>query len=407
MGLQRASEESPLVLFVDDLQWADPTTLSLLHYLARNISTDRILILGTYRPEDIKLEVDGKPHYLVTAMQNMSREHLFENLELKRFDLTVTGNLVESALGPNSFEVAFFERVYKETEGTPFFVLEVLKLLIEDGVIVKNEVWDLKADIGTIDIPSKVYDVIKRRLDRLIAEQREILECASVIGEEFTTDILEKATDMRRMTLLKNLGLIEKSHQLILYLRDKYRFNHAKIKEVLYNGIAEELRREYHLIVADTLEEVYADRLNEVVSDLAYHYSEARNNKAKAYLIKAGDRAKDRFANEEAVRFYTTAIPMIEEGEELISTHVNLGNIHSILGDLESAMKNYDLAYGLEKDDLKRVGLHILKSQVCEKKGDYRGLKEECDNGLALIGDKETEEKAALLVIMGGLHART
>ena len=190
LGLQRASVDAPIVLFIDDLQWADPTTLNLLHNLARNIGTHGILILGTYRPEDIKLEVDGKPHFLVTAMQNMSRESLFEEVGLKRFDSQDTRSLVESALGPNSLEGPFFERVYKETEGTPFYVLEVLKLLIGDRAIVKDEIWKLEADIGSIDIPSKVYDVIKRRLDRLIEEQRELLEFAAVIGEEFSTDLL-------------------------------------------------------------------------------------------------------------------------------------------------------------------------------------------------------------------------
>jgi len=282
-----------------------------------------------------------------------------------------------------------------------------LKLLIEDRAIVKDEVWNLETDIGAIDIPSKVYDVIKRRLDRLIEEQRELLEFAAVIGEEFSTNILERTTDMRRLTLLKNLSTIEKVHQLIRYLQERYKFSHAKIREVLYNGISEELRREYHLIVADTLEEVHKDRIDEVVSDLAYHYSEARNNKAKAYLIKAGDKAKDRFANEEAIKLYKTAIPMIDDEEELISTYGNLGNIYSLLGDLENAIENYDTAYGLEKDDVKKVDLHIRMSFVHEKKGDYDSVNVECKKGLDLIGDAETVEKADLFIIMGGVNTRT
>jgi predicted ATPase len=409
MGLRRASAEQPVLLFLDDLQWADPTTLNLLHYLARNTRDDRILILGTYRPEDVIRSEDGRPHALETAMQNMSREHLFERIELQRLGPEETKGIINSALGKINFDEGFFEKAYKETEGTPFFVLEVIKLLIENRAMVPGEdgVWELVLDLDGLDIPSKVYDVVKRRLDRLIQEQRELLECASVIGQEFSTDILERTSEMRRITLLKNLSEIEKNHQLIQFLQDKYRFNHAKVHEVLYNGISEGLRREYHRIVGETLEELYADKMGELVSDLAYHYYEAGDKKAKEYLVKAGDRARERFANEEAIRFYESALQMIEVEEERRAIHENLGKVLTHIGEMDGAQEHYNKAYELEKDDVKKADLHIQISNIYERKGDYKGVMGECVKGLELIGDKEIHERADLLVVKGSVYLRT
>ncbi|KYK26538.1 MAG: hypothetical protein AYK23_02930 [Candidatus Proteinoplasmatales archaeon SG8-5] len=408
MGLRRASARRPVLLFLDDLQWADPTTLNLLHYLARNTREERILILGTYRPEDVIRGEDGRPHQLETSMQNMSREHLFERIELQRLGPEDTKGIINSALGKINFDDGFFEKAYKETEGTPFFVLEVIKLLIENRAVVPGEdgVWELVLDLDGLDIPSKVYDVVKRRLDRLIQEQRELLECASVIGQEFSTDLLERTTEMRRITLLRNLSEIEKNHQLILFLQDKYRFNHAKVHEVLYNGISEGLRREYHRVIGETLEELYTDRMDEVVSDLAYHYHEAGDAKAKEYLVKAGDNARGRFANEEAIRFYRSSLGMLE-GEEQRPIHENLGKVLTHIGEMDGALEHYNEAYGLERDDVKKADLHIQISNLLEKQGDYKGVMEECVKGLGLIGDRDVPERADLLVVKGGVNLRT
>jgi predicted ATPase len=192
LGLQRASAEKPLLIFLDDLQWADPTTLNLLHYLARNTRKDRVLMLGTYRPEDITQGYDGKPHQLETAMQNMSREDLLEKVELSRLGRDSTESLINGILGVAKFEPGFYDKIHKESDGTPFFVLEVVKLLVEEHAIAKDEAgaWRLMKELDKLDLPIKVYDVVKRRLDRLMKEQRKILDCASVVGEEFQSDII-------------------------------------------------------------------------------------------------------------------------------------------------------------------------------------------------------------------------
>ncbi len=388
LGIQRASMEKPLILFLDDLQWSDPSTLNLVHYLSRNTRDSRVLILGTYRPEDIVEAHGGKTHQLETAMQNMNREDLFEKIELKRLGQEDTGMIINSALGKTSFDDKFLNKIYKETGGTPFFILEIIKLLVEDGSISPTEdgIWELKAELEDLEVPSKVYDVIKRRLDRLIKEQREILECASVVGEEFGSDVVASTIGLNRIQLLKNLSEIEKSHKLIHSFEKKYIFDHAKIREVLYNGIMDELKQEYHRIVADTIAEIHRDNLDEVINELAHHYYEAGDERAGEYLIKAGDMAKERYANEEAIRFYESAIK-ISGNEANAGIFENLADIQTLIGEYDIAIRYFEKAKESAKDN-------EVKARNLRKVGDAYVNKGEFDRALKILADaKEVVEE--------------
>ncbi|KYK31253.1 MAG: hypothetical protein AYK23_04070 [Candidatus Proteinoplasmatales archaeon SG8-5] len=396
LGLQRVSAEHPLIIFLDDLQWADPSTLNLLHYLARNTRGNRILILCTYRPEDI-LGRDGT-HPLETAMQNMSREDLFERLELRRLDPEATGEVVSSVLGRTDLDDEFHRRIYRDTGGTPLFILEVVKLLVEDGTLKRDDAgaWTLTMDPGGLDIPSKVYDVVKRRLDRLMREQKDILECASVVGEEFGSEVVGKTTGINKMELLKNLSEIERIHRLIRSSQQKYVFDHAKVREVLYNGIIEELRREYHRLIAETLADIHAEDEDKVLSELAYHYYEARDPKAGGYLVMAGDRARERYANEEAIRLYTWALDFADEDVK-VRTWEKLGDIEFMLSEYERARENFEKAREAAADN-------ETVARMMRKLGDYltrRGKYDEAVetyNAAILLIDEKSVEAARLLI---------
>ncbi len=413
LGLQRLSSDKPNLLFLDDLQWADSSSLALLHYLARNTKENKTLILGTYRPEDIMESQDGKIHQLETAMQNMNREDLLEKMILERLGQVDTEKVMESTLGKVSFEKGFLDKVYRETEGTPFFLLEILKLLVEDGAIARREdgIWRLVTDIDKLDVPTKVYDVVKRRLDRLRKEQREILECASVVGEEFSLDVLEKTTEMRRLTLLKNLSDIEKSHKLIHYLKDKYRFDHGKIREVLYNGISEELRREYHRIVADTIAELNKENLVEVVSGLAHHYYKAGiNEKAAKYLIDVGAHAWTDYGADEAIKAYERALEVAEDLCVKIDALLGLSKIHEFVGEVDIAIEESGQARGYAMD----CGDKTLEAKVLlqdgklkELRGDYDSAMELYERSLRIKEELEDGQGMAKTYNSMGVIART
>lgn len=372
LGIQRASAEKPLLIFLDDMQWADPTTLNLLHYISRNTIKNNILILGTYRPEDVMESEEGKTHPLETTLQNMSREDLFGKIELKRLGLDETRKIIRSALGSDSFGDDFFAKIHREAGGTPFFVLEVLKLLIDSKAISQDEdgIWNLVTDIDALNIPSKVYDVIKRRLDRLMIEQKEILECASVIGEEFGSEVVGKMAGLEKLQVLKNLSEIEKTHKLVQYMGDNYRFDHAKIREVLYDGIGGELRKEYHRMAGDKITELHKDNQDEVINVLAYHYYEAGDGRAGEYLVRAGDAAKERYANEEAIKLFTDALEYVDGNKKLVLLE-KLADVQALTGKYDLAIENFEKAEVSTDDSETRANMLRKIGSAYEKMGDY------------------------------------
>ncbi len=386
LGLQRLSSEQPIVLFLDDLQWADHTSLKLLHYLSRNTRSNRIFMIGTYRPEDILQSDEGKPHQLRTTLQNMRREDLFNEMELKRLDEKTVKDFLDNLFGEVDPEGRLAQRLYKESDGNPFFLLEVVRMLVEEGHLRKDDdVWKIVETFEEVNIPSKIYDVVVRRLDRLIEDQKDLLECASVVGEEFESEVVGKVSGMDRIKLLKNLSKIEKVHNLIHLIRDRYMFDHRKVYEVLYNGINEELKKEYHKIVAETYQELYKDDLDMVLDKLAHHLYRAGDKKAGAYLLELGDSAKDGYSNEEAIDFYQKALPLLERNELIKRAQEGLGDVYFILGEYVNAIEHYKKAMNEIDDGIKKADLHRKMANVYEHKGDLDRSLEESREGLKLL----------------------
>ncbi len=391
LGMQRISSERPVVLFLDDLQWAEPTTLKLLHYISRNTRRNEILILGTYRPEDILQLDDGKAHPLKTTMQNMSREGLLDEIELKRFDNPATEKFIRNTLKDLEFKDEFVRKLYRESEGNPLFLLEAIYMLAEEGYLIREEgKWILKGDILGIQIPSKVYDVVVRRLDRLLQEQREMLECASVIGEEFESGVLGDIIGVNRIKLLKNLNDIERAHRLIHSMKNKYRFDHTKIREVLYNSINKELRVEYHRVVAESFEMLYEDNIDDYTEHIAHHYFKAEDERAVGYLLNAGAKAKDRYANEEAIEWYVDAVCLSSE-DELKKIYKGLGEVYKIIGEYDSSLENYQKALELESVDKDRASLYGNLAEVYNDRGEYLRSLEYAEMGISLAEEGDLE----------------
>ncbi len=405
MGIQRASVENPLIIFIDDLQWADKTTLNLLHYLARNTRNNRVLILGTYRPEDIIKPPDQRTHQLQSTLQNMSREDLLDVIEIERLAPIDTKEILLSALDSAALKDDFCNRIHNETEGNPFFVIEVIKLLVEEGFIAKNVhgSWETSTDMKDLDIPSRIYDVIQRRLDRLMDDQREILECASIEGKEFRSEVIGNILDMDRLKLLKNLSSIENTHRLIHSIPNKYCFDHTKITEVLYNGIIKDLRMEYHRIVGDTIMELYKDRTHEVVSELAHHYYKAEDERASEYLLESGNQAKKGYSNDEAVSFYIKALE-VAKPEQRIAILENLGDVLSLMGDNDKAIGYLQDAVKTTKDNKAKLLRKIAEVHV--KKGEYDTALKVISEAKEMLEENNTIEHSRILFGEGYVHTR-
>jgi pimeloyl-ACP methyl ester carboxylesterase/predicted amidohydrolase len=369
------SGKQPILLFIDDLHLADTPSLSLLYYLARDVQNSKILVVGAYRPEEVTKTYEGTVHPLLDIMQRMSRDNLSQKIELKRLSQINYFDFILSMLGVDLGDLV--KLIYEETEGNPFFAIETLRLLMQQNVLIKEDArWKLSKNIEEVEIPPRVYDVVVSRINALRDEERDILNCASVVGEEFSSGVVEKVSGLNRIELLKNLNNIERRYHLVHSFEDGYRFDHSKIREVLYNEIAPELRKEYHSMIANYMEEANKDRLEEVVNELAYHYYQSGNaQKGIPYLLKAGEDAAEKWAALEAVRFYSQALEIMGDDErwsdERTKTLEALGGVCALTGEHEKANECYEKGMATAKDDVARNRMRrkIRRKMILNKNG--------------------------------------
>lgn len=405
LGLMRQAQTTPVLLCLEDLQWADPSTLALTHYIARNTRKCGMLILGTYRPEDVTTR-EGKPHPLVETMQLMSREDLYEGIELGRLSEDSMSEFFSSLLGAFDFSDEFKNRIHKETEGNPLFIIELMKLLVEEGIVEKdNGTWKLAKALEEVNIPSKICDVIARRLNRLERIDRKVLDYASVMGDVFTSRVLAEALDVKRIQLLEHLRVIEQTHKLIRSYNGTYRFDHGKVKEVLYDGIPQELRMEYHALIAYSIEELNRDNLDDVLGDLAFHYYHCKNReKALLYKVRTAEQAKRNYSNEEAIRFYTEALEFEEDRKKRMGIFEDLGNVYKLIGMYDKSIESLQSALDLSKRKRKKAEITARIADVYEEKGEYDESTRIASEALNLVKGKKSKEEASALGLIGTVY---
>lgn len=408
-GLLREARRNPLMLFMDDLQWADPSTLALMHYLSRNTRNSRIFIVGNYRTEDVLETQEGRAHPLTDTIQLMNREGLMERMELRKLGRAAVAAIVKENLGEMERGDEFGEFIWNETQGNPLFVLEVINLLKSEGSLTcRDSKWSLGRRLESIDIPAKVHDVISRRLSKLLKGQRQILEQASVIGDIFSSDVLTKVTDIKRIDLLKSLNEIERSHGLIVSMEKQYSFSHVKVRDVLYNGMSKELKSEYHLIVGQTMSALYG-ATDECVAEIGYHYYMAKDAaKAIPKLMRAIELAKGKFANEEAIRYSGYALELMgcdpeKWAIETINVLESLGDVKELTGRYDEAMAAYERILDLSKDLETCARAHRKLASSLQSKGQYERAFEELETGNALLERKGGAELGRVLTKMASI----
>lgn len=300
------AERAPLLLVVEDVHWADGGTLSLLRQLSRRLRSLRLLIMLTYR----EIELD-QAHGLNELLLELSRERVSTRIKLGRLDRDQTGQMLAVMFGDEITD-EFLTLIYRETEGNPFFIEEVCKALIEDGRIYReNGVWQ-RANVEEIQIPQSVRLAIQSRLTRLPPFVQDLLLLASIFGREFDFSSLREACDLDEEALVDALETAERA-QLISEAKragqgESFIFVHALIPTTLRESVSGLRRHRLHRRVAAAIERVHPDDLEA----LAYHYGEAGDEKrARTYVLRAAERARRLYANEEAIRFYSEALELL------------------------------------------------------------------------------------------------
>lgn len=401
--LKNASKGTPLMVVLDDMHWADKPSLLLLQFLARELRGSRLLVLGTYR--DVELR---RGHPLSQTLGELGREGLTHRITLRGLTEQDVKRFIEITSGAKP-PAALVEAVYRETEGNPFFVNEVVRLLVADGRLEHAE----SVTSWSVTIPQGVREVVGRRLDHLSDECNRALTMGAVIGREFDLKTLEKAigqADEGRMTGDRLLEVLEEAVGARVINEvpnriDHYSFTHALIRETLYEELSTARRVRVHRQIAQVLEEEAEANL----SQLAYHFSEAAQGgdveKAIDYLARAAERALAMTAYEEAAGHYERALQVMEldasaSDEQRCDILMALGDAAWKSGDVADSQAAYRRAVGIARrmNDRQRLGRAALGYANYLEIGTVReDIVDMLDEGLKAVGKEDSALRALLL----------
>jgi class 3 adenylate cyclase/tetratricopeptide (TPR) repeat protein len=300
--LVRESLNQPLIVIFEDLHWIDAETQALLSLLVETIATVRILLLVNYRSE-YQHPWSSKTYYLQLRLDPLRPENAEE--------------MLTALLGDDEGFVTLRRLIIDKTEGNPFFMEEIVQALFEQGVLARNGALKLTKGLKEIRVPSTVQAVLTSRIDRLSSAEKELLQTLAVIGRDFSLRLvrcLVATSDEELERMLTGLQLAEFIYEQPARGGVEYTFKHALTQEVAYNSVLIERRKALHERTGEALERMFADRLDDCVTDLAHHYDRSSNlRKAVEYLERAGRRAMEQAAHSEAMGYVTRALELIKK----------------------------------------------------------------------------------------------
>ncbi|HXY84739.1 MAG TPA: ABC transporter substrate-binding protein [Gaiellaceae bacterium] len=306
----RHAEDGPVFVLLEDLHWADATSLQLVERLLPLVDESALMLLLTQRPER------DHPSWSVRELAVREFPHRTTEVQLEGLSGSAGGELLDALVGRDSLPEELRTRILDSAEGNPFFLEELVRSLEDAGAIVREgEGWrfDRQRDV---ELPPTVEQVIVARIDRLPAGARQVLVAASVLGRHFGLPLLEgvsggDGSTRQALHELERLDLVREERR---WPQPEYRFKHALIQEGAYRGLVTSERTRLHRRAAEWLEQRHAGGEEEVYGLLAHHWLAARDEeKAIEYLLRAGDKARQEYALDEAVEHYRALLPLLEE----------------------------------------------------------------------------------------------
>jgi class 3 adenylate cyclase/tetratricopeptide (TPR) repeat protein len=408
----RLSARTPLVLFVEDVHWADPGTLFLLRHLARRSRSAlqkprlRLMIVLTYR----EVELD-EARALQEVLLDLNRERLATRIKLTRLNQERTRDML-SAMFAEDTTPEFLEGIFRETEGNPFFIEEVCKGLIEAGKLTYADGRWSRPNMSEIEIPQSVRLAIQARVSRLPAAAQEALTLAALIGREFDFETLLRSGEQDENSLIQSLEAASRA-QLIEEGKgrgtERYSFAHALIPTTLYEGFRGRRRSRAHERVATATEALHPDDLEA----LAHHFSAADNSaKAVEYSRRAAGRAEAVYAHEAAILHLRVALDFVDVKQPELRRRLleELADIFSFINSGAEAIPLYQEAITLLPDseyDSRQAAIRLYRktleaSDHTNRRADLDRLRQVLDQsvstGLRLVEDQAPDTETVRLL---------
>jgi len=332
--LCRMANSHPLLLLVDDLQWADAASTELLFHLGRRIPGHRILIAVAYRPEEVEFIREGTRTALkqVQPLAKVLAEfkHQFGDvwIDLSHLDPDQDRTFVDAYLDtePNRLGEGFRQALFERTAGHPLFTIELLREMQEEQALQLNDEhrWVEGSALHWETLPARVEGTIAQRIRRLEPELYRILTAACVEGEVFTAQVIARMEGSPEQQVMRRLSEdLERRHRLIkvqdevrvgAHHLSRYRFSHVLFRDYLYNNLSPGERRLLHRQVGTALEQLYGKQVREIAAFLAHHFS-GESEKERYYTRLAGERAVAQYAHDEAVQHLSRALELTPEDD--------------------------------------------------------------------------------------------
>lgn len=347
--LRALSQAEPLVLVCEDIHWSDPSSADLLARLLPLVRQTRILFCFTTRPQR---NVPG--WHIITAARDQLGEIVTE-MTLRPLSDEDSQALVSNLIDVHLLSDEVQTLILKKAEGVPFFVEEVIRMLIETGVIVQTGgAWVCAQSLDAYDVPDNLNGLLLARIDQQPEEVKRVLRIASVIGRQFSVRLLQAVLDPGEVSLLTAwLSALEAANLIQLVQVEPevaYTFHHALVQDAAYASILKRDRQRLHLLVGRALEALYPDRLGELAPSLGYHFMEAdARADAQTYYRLAAESAARRYANAEALGFYDLALRMADSGDQRRLLRARAA-IYDLVGNFDAARRDYEAALAAARD---------------------------------------------------------
>jgi DNA-binding SARP family transcriptional activator len=394
--LCRLARTHPLLLIIDDLQWADAASTGLLFHLGRRLQGHPILLVAAYRPEEVVFRRDGagpvkdEDHPLGKVLAELKEQFGDVWVDLARSDPSQDRTFVDAFLDtePNRLDEGFRGALFARTLGHPLFTVELLRAMQERQDLLRDdeERWIEGSTLHWETLPARVEGAIEQRIGRLSPELRDILAVASVEGEEFTAQVVARVQGHEERQVLHLLSEdLERKHRLVR-ARDeiqvgerhlsRYRFGHVLFRDYLYGTLSPGERRLLHRKVGTALEGFHRGQTAEVAARLAYHFA-GDLDKEQRYTRQAGEWAAAQYANEEAVRYLSCALELTAETEiaERFDLLLARERVYERQADREAILRDLKALQSMAAllgDPRKQAEVELLKADNAFETGEHQ-----------------------------------
>ncbi|MBN1484184.1 MAG: tetratricopeptide repeat protein [Chloroflexia bacterium] len=411
--VELATRERPWLIILDDLQWADPSSLELLRYLGHHLPSMALMLLGTYREAEL-----GSEHPLQETLRSLRRYPTYRHFPLGRLNESQVGTVLGNLWG-QMVPADLADKIHRHTGGNPFYVEEVAQVLVDEGLILAQ--GEPLPTIEEICLPPNVHEAILQRIGLLSMDAQELLCQAAVLGQTFAFDELRELSALSEWQVLELLDMALERKLIQEVPGDTlFRFHHKEIQHVLYSDLSPLRRRKLHRQAGEALERLSRSSPERIAEELAHHWSEAGEfERAVIHSMVAARQAQAAYANEAALMWYRRALDMLGQinvdsplpvQELCLEIHQSLGAVLSLMGRNSEALGHCKAAWAMLQAPPQSADKARAWADLCRQtafiyftQSEYELALEWLERGMRYLDENEPSAELARIHIVSGL----